>query len=485
MRRRWWGLAGGLGSLAIFVAVLVPLRHHVTVSTDALVLIVPVVIGAAVGGFMAGAVTVAAGFLAFDYFFIPPYGTLEVRSGQYWIALVVYVVVMLVVAQIVDALDVTRREARRGREVMRQISAVSESLVAEQPVDELLRSIVSTARTVFQVPGVALLQLNEGRLVVVASAGESLTAEDLAHLEPGSGRPVPVGADGHGHEGLRTVALSTSGRAVAMLALRGEPQATPEREVLYTFANDAALALERAQLRDQALRTHLLEEADRFRHGLIGAVSHDLRTPLATIKVASSTLVERGASLPVADAEELHHLIEVEADRLTRMVANLLDLSRLEAGVLTLHRVPTKASELIDDAISAVRSTVGRQRLAVDIDPDVPAVDVDRALMTQVLVNLLDNALRHGPPTGTVTIAVERGDRRVVLSVADQGPGVPAAQRDLIFDRFTQFDTGGRAGLGLTIARTFVEAHGERIWCEGAASGGAKFCLTMPVVAEH
>jgi K+-sensing histidine kinase KdpD len=484
MRRRRWGLGAGLTSLAVLVAVLVPLRHPVTVSTDALVLIVPVVLGVAVGGFVAGAVTVIAGFLALDYFFIPPYGTLEVSTGQYWVALAVYAVVMLLVAQIVDALDVTRREAHRGREVMSQISAVSESLVADQPVEDLLRSIVTTAQAVLRVPGVALLQLNEGRLVVVASAGEPLTEEDLAHLDPGSGRPVHVGTDRDGHERLRTVALSTSGRAVAMLALRGEPAASPEREVLYTFANDAALALERAQLRDQALRTHLLEEADRFRHGLMGAVSHDLRTPLATIKVASSTLVERGASLPAADVDELHHLIEVEADRLTRMVANLLDLSRLEAGVLTLHRGPTKASELVDDALSAVRSTIGRQRVAVEIDPAVPALDVDRTLMTQVVVNLLDNALRHGPPTGTVTIAVERRDREVVLSVADEGPGVPESQRGLVFDRFTQFDTGGRAGLGLTIARTFVEAHGQRIWYEEAPGGGARFCLTLPVVEE-
>ena len=473
-------MAAGLGSLAVLASLLVPLRSVLAISTDALVLIVPVVLGVAVGGFLAGAVTVVAGFLVYDFFFIPPYGTLQVSSGQDWVALAVYVVVMLLVARIVAALDVTRSEARHGREVVRQMAAVSESLVADEPVETLLRSVVATARAVFGVRGAALLQLRDGHLAVVASSGEPLTTEDLARLDPASGRPVTVGPDVLDHGGLRAVALSSSGRAVAMLALRGEPETPTEREVLTAFANDAAVALERARLRGEALRAQLLEEADRFRHGLMGAVSHDLRTPLATIKIASSTLLERGASLAAPDADELHRLIDVEADRLTRMVTNLLDLSRLEAGVLTLHHEVTTARALIDDALAAVRTSLARQRVVVDVDADVPTLSVDPGLMNQVLVNLLDNALRHGPPTGTITVTVTRQGPHVVLSVDDEGPGVREDQRGDVFNRFTQFDTGGRSGLGLTIARTFVEAHGERIWCETAPGGGARFSLTLP-----
>ncbi len=481
MRRRAWGLGAGLASLALLAALLVPLRHVVNVSTDALVLIVPVVLGVALGGFVAGAVTVVAGFLVYDFFFIPPYGTLQVSSGQDWIALAVYGVVMLLVARIVDARDTMRSEARRGREVMHQVSAVSASLVADQPVDTVLQAIVTTARAVFGVAGAALLQLHENRLVVVASSGDPLSAQDLEHLDPGSGRPVPLAPHVQDHAGLRTVALSTSGRAVAMLALRGESDVTPELEVLSTFANDAAIALERAQLREEALRAELLEEADRFRHGLIGAVSHDLRTPLATIKLASSTLLERGPALADANAAELHQLIEAETDRLTRMVTNLLDLSRLEAGALRLQRVPTAASVLVEEALRAVHSTRGDHDITVDYDRNLPLLDVDRGLMNQVLVNLLDNALRHSPPGASVTVSVTRHDTAIVMLVDDDGPGVPEEQRSLVFDRFTQFDTGGRAGLGLTIARTFVEAHGGRISCEAAPGGGARFSVALPL----
>jgi two-component system sensor histidine kinase KdpD len=464
-------------------AAMLPLRSHLSVSTTALVLVIPVVVGAVIGGFIAGAASVAAGFLVYDFAFIPPYKTLHVGSAQNWTALVVYVVVMLLVARIVDALDRTRGEATRSHDVMRRVAEVSELLVGEQPVSELLKTIVASAQTVFSVPGVSLLELEGGRLVVVASAGEPLTSEELHQLDPHSGVPIRVGTAPGGADELRTVALSSSGRAIGILAMRGAPIEANDRAILNTFANDAALALERAQLREQALRSKLLEEADRFRRGLLGAVSHDLRTPLATIKVASSTLNDREAFLSPEDSRELHRLIEIESDRLTRLVTNLLDMTRIEAGVLTLNRAVAPVSELVKDAITVMGSTLSDQRLEVNVPDSLPDVDVDQVLIGQALVNLLDNAARHSPPHGTITVTGERRGERIVLSVADQGPGVPPSDRETIFDRFTQLSTGGRAGLGLTIAKTFVEAHGEDVWYEEVPEGGARFVISLPRAA--
>jgi two-component system sensor histidine kinase KdpD len=466
-------------------AVLLPLRSHVTVSTVALVLVIPVVVGAVIGGFTAGVASVVAGFFVYDFAFVPPYRTLTVGSSQNWIALGVYVVVMLLVARIVDLLDITRSEARRGQEVLRRVSEVSELLIGDQFVDDLLKTIVATARTVFNVPGVSLLELEEGRLVVVASDGEPLTSEELRQLDPHSGQPIRVGTTSGSTNDLRTVALSSSGRPLGILAMRGVPIQESESAVLNTFANDAALALERAQLREQALRTKLLEESDRFRRGLMGAVSHDLRTPLATIKVASSTLANRDASLAADDANELHQLIDLETDRLTRLVTNLLEMTRIEAGVLTLHRVATPVRELVDDALATMASSIDGQRVDVVLSPGLPDVDVDRVLIGQVLVNLLDNALRHAPAKSVITVTSERRDTRVILSVADEGPGVPLGDRETIFDRFTQFSTAGRAGLGLTIVKTFVEAHGEQVWYEEVPEGGARFALSLPAFVDE
>ncbi len=480
MQRRLLGSIIGVGAALAFGAALLPLRSHVSVSTTALVLVVPVVVGAVVGGFTAGAIAVVAGFLIYDFAFIPPYNTLHVGAAQNWTALLVYVVVMLLVARIVDALERTRGDAQHSHDVMLRVSEVSELLVGDQPVESLLKTIVGTAQTVFNVPGVSLLELEGGRLVVVASAGEPLTPEELHQLDPHSGLPIRVGTAPGAVNELRTVALSSSGRPLGILAMRSVPVEENDRALLNTFANDAALALERAQLREQALRSKLLEEADRFRRGLLGAVSHDLRTPLATIKVASSTLNNRAAFLSEANSRELHQLIEIESDRLTRLVTNLLDMTRIEAGVLKLDRTRTPTSELVKEAITAIGSTLRDLHLEVDVPDSLPDVDVDHVLIGQALVNLLDNAVRHSPPHGTITVRGESRGDQIVVSVADQGPGVPPADRETIFDRFTQLSTGGRAGLGLTIAKTFVEAHGESVWYEEVPEGGARFLISLP-----
>ncbi len=479
MQRRLVGSVVGVVSAVGGGAAMVPIRSDLSVSTVALVLVVPVVVGAAVGGFGAGCASVTAGFLVYDFAFIKPYGTLSVGRAQNWTPLVVYVVVMVLVARIVDALEVTRSEATHGQEVLRRVSEVSEQLVGSQPVDVLLETIVHSAQNLFKVPGVSLLVLEDGRLVVAACAGAPLREDELRQLDPQSGLPVRVGVAPDEGEVLRTIALTTAERPVGILAMRGSDIQNSERDALRTFANDAALALERAQLREQAVRARFLEEADRFRHGLMGAVSHDLRTPLATIKVASSTLSGRADALSSEDARELHHLIEVEADRLTRLVTNLLDMSRIDAGALSLHREVTTVERLIDDALAVMSTTLRDSQLSVSVAASLGPVNVDRVLTGQVMVNLLDNALRHAPLESVITVSGESREDRVVIAVTDRGPGVAPNDRATIFDRFTQFNTGGRAGLGLTIATTFVEAQGERLWYEEPSGGGASFVFSL------
>jgi two-component system sensor histidine kinase KdpD len=331
------------------------------------------------GGFVAGSSSVIAGFLIYDFVFIPPYGTLNVGTAQNWTALIVYVVVMLLVAQVVARVDAARAESQRGAEAMGRLYEVSELLVGDQSVGELLEKIVITARTMFDVPGVSLLVLENGRLTVAATSGEALSADELRQLAPDSGLPVSVGTAPRTVGELRAIALSAAGRPVGMLAMHNLPVNETDRAVLNTFANDAALALERAQLREQALRTHLLEEVDRLRHGLMGAISHDLRTPLATIKVASSTLVSRANVLSAGDTYELHHLIEIESDRLTRLVTNLLDMTRIEAGVFSVRRSPTRVADIVRDAVDALAPTWSERRIVIDVDDSLPLVDVESA----------------------------------------------------------------------------------------------------------
>ena len=484
MRTRLTGSTIGIAAAIALGAAMLPWRSHLSVATPGLVLVVPVVAGVIVGGYTAGVLSVTAGFLVYDDLFIPPYNRLSVGTGQNWVVLGVYVVVMLLVAQVAAHLKTARSDAQRREDEARRLFTLSELLVENGSIDELLETIVSAIWTVFEVDGVALLLPIDDRLSVVASSGTEMSDQDLHQLDPNSGLPVRVGITGDAAGELRAVALTAASGPVGMLVLRALSGSAADRAILGTFANHAALALERVQLRAQAVRNELLEEVDRVRRDLLGAVSHDLRTPLATIKVASSTLLDPGVTLAEGDVDELYGLIDVQTDRLTRLVTSLLDMNRYQAGALQLDRRPAAVLDLVAEALAGLRPTLGDRVVDLDLPDALPAVDVDPILIGQILVNLLDNADRHSPPGSPIVVAAEAGGGRVILSVADRGAGVPTDERDTVFQSFVRFDTGGRAGLGLAIAKAFVEAHCERIWIEDVPGGGARFVFTLPIATS-
>jgi len=482
MRRRLMGLAVGLGATVVFTLILLPLRSHASVSTVTLIFIIPAIAAEVTGGVTAGLTTVALCAVLLDFYFIVPYGTLSIGSTQNWVGLGVYLVVVALVAVVVARLKNARSDAERHALNLRRIYELSELLVQDRSNDDLLVSIVHAVQNVFAIETVSLFVLDDGHLTVAASVGPALSSTELDQLDPQPGRSVSMSTALGSTSDLRTVSLAASGRPVGVLVLKGARFSDEDREMLVTFANDAAIAMERAQLREQATRTTLLEEVDRLRQGLMGAVSHDLRTPLATIKVASSTLVTRARQISAEDAHELHELIEIESDRLTRLVSNLLDMTRIEAGVLEVHRAPTDVLTLVEDSLAVLAQGLRRDQIVVDVPAGLPVVDIDHVLITQVLVNLVDNALRHSPEDGLITVSAFRDGVQVRVAVDDEGPGVAPRDRLNIFNRFVKFDTGGRAGLGLTIAKTFIEAHGERIWCEESASGGGRFVFSLPTL---
>jgi two-component system sensor histidine kinase KdpD len=470
---------------------MVPLRGHINVATPALVLVVPVVAGVAVGGFAAGLVATALCFLVYDFVFLPPYYTLYVDRAEDWVALGVYAVVMVLVARVVAAANLAKAESEQSAREVRRLFDLSEMLVRELPAPKLLDTIVSSVKSGFNLEGVALLLPGaDGGLEVVASAGVPLSELDTQRLSARAEGPVhlvPVAAAGGGY--FQTVALVATGQAIGLLAVRGSGGPKAEQELLRAFANHLALALERARLREEAVRARLLEEIDTLRRALVGAVSHDLRTPLATIKLSASALVDSGASLSPEDIKELAELVDAQADRLDRLVSNLLDMTRIQSGALELRRQPAALGDLVDEALLVLGRSGRSAEVDLVVPDDLPLVDVDHVLVRQVLANLLDNALRHSPPRGAVTVPAQRGaDGKVEVRVTDSGPGVPPAERERIFQVFNRREAGGRGGLGLAIVQAFLEAHGERIWVEDAGPvarpRGASFVFTLPTVAR-
>ncbi len=480
-----------ISTAAALSGLMVPLRDQVNVATPALVLVVPVVGGVTVGGFAAGLVATAICFFVYDFVFLPPYYTLYVDRAEDWVALGVYAVVMVLVARVVAAANLAKAESEQRATEIRRLFDLSEMLVRELPAPKLLDSIVSSVKSGFNLEGVALLLPDvDGGLDVVATAGVPLSEIDTQRLAAGAGDPVHLGPVASERGNFQTVALVATGHAVGLLAVRGSGGSKAEQELLRAFANHLALALERARLREEAVRARLLEEVDALRRALVGAVSHDLRTPLATIKLSASALVDSGTSLSPDDIKELAELVDGQADRLDRLVSNLLDMTRIQSGALELRCQPAALGDLVDEALAVLGRSDRSAQVSWTAADDLPLVDVDHVLVCQVLANLLDNALRHSPARSLVTVsAVPTGSGKVEVRVTDSGPGIPAEERDRIFQVFNRREAGGRGGLGLAIVQAFLEAHGEHIWVEDAPRGhgtrGASFVFTLPTVPEE
>ncbi len=469
-----------------------------SVTVAALVLVVPVVAGVAVGGFPAGLVGVAVGFLAYDYVFIPPYYTLVVGAPQNWVALGVYAVVVVLVARVVANLKDARSRAISWEQDTRRLFGLSDMLLEEKPLPELAELVAASVLGAFSLRSVVLLLPTgpKGDLEVTAAAGVPLSACELDQVNPPSGRLASVGAGNPAplskdvspkarQHRIYSLALTASGRPVGLLGVSGPRLGQHEQELLLAFANHIALALDRARLREKALRTQLLEEIDRIRSTLLGAVSHDLRTPLATIKASASTLRDPAAELRGEDRDELITLIDTQSDRLARMVTSLLDMTRVQSGALGLRLKTVGLKDLVEDALGVLGSG-WPYRVEVRLDEKLPEVEVDFLLIRQVLVNLLENGLNHAPEgTAVVVSARQLTSGRVAVQVEDQGPGVSSQERERVFDMFVRTSSsgnglGGGAGLGLFIAKAFLEAHGQTISVESGSGGGARFVFTLP-----
>lgn len=481
MKRIVIGTLAALASMALLTGVMLPLRAHLSIATTALVLVVPVVIGVVVGGFVVGVLGVIAGFLVYDFFFIPPYLTLWVGRGQNWAALVVYVAVMLPVARTVAGLNAARaRERRQGAE-LKELFELSGLLLEDKKLDELLTAVVTMVAEVFGSRQVAVFLPRDGNLEVAAAFGDPLSAEQIRRVLPSPGELARLSAHPDVRGEVLVHALTASGRPVGLLVLSAETAAGLEREPLSLFANQIALAVERAQLREQVLRTRLNEEFARLAKTLVAAVSHDLRAPLARIKASSSTLADHEIDLDQPTRQSLAALIDRQADRLADLVQNLLDMSRIQAGVLQPRRTTTSLPELVDRVLGDLSPALHRHPVRLDLPDTLPSVEVDVTLISRVLTNLLENAIRHAPKGTAITIGAERRPPdAVAMFVTDHGPGVNPDQRDEIFGLLARRDSDAGAGLGLSIARTFVEAHGQRIWVDDAPHGGARFWFTLP-----
>jgi two-component system sensor histidine kinase KdpD len=428
---------------------------------------------------------------AFDFFFVPPHLTLAVDDAQYLVTLAVLSTVALVISRLTGALRTRVDEARAREQRTGALYRLSRELAGTREVGELLR--IALRHVAEGVPGDAAILLPDATDRVTRQAAEppefdldererAVAQWAFAHNQlAGRGTATLAGA------GALYLPLSASQGAVGVLALRpADPRALDAPEQLHylgTFASQIALAIERAILAERAHQAQLTMEAERLRNALLSAVSHDLRTPLAGIRGAATGLVTGGEALDAVTRAELAESIADEAERLDRLLGNLLDMTRLEAGVVQPKREWHPLEEIVGAALARLAAPLRDRPVQVSIPADLPLVCIDGMLIEQVLINLLENALRYTPAGSPIEISATAGEAQVTVEVADRGAGLLPGEAERIFEKFRR-GTGGRAegtGLGLTICRGFVAAHGGRIWAENRPGGGARFRFDLPI----
>ena len=432
---------------------------------------------------------------AFDFLFVPPHYTFAVADTQY----VVTLVVMTLAAFLIGTLTVRIKEqAEIARQRERRTSALyslSRELASTRNLDTMISAVRRHVEEIFECPMEVLLEGEGGRLEIRAAGAEPFVTspKELAvaqwvheHSETaGRGTSTLAGA-----QALHLPLLGSLG-PVGVLAVRLDsaqgPLGTDQRHLLEAFANQSALALERALVAREAHRQRLAAEGERLRNAILAAVSHDLRTPLAAICGAASSLATSQDKLDPAASRELVLTIHEEAERMNRLANNLLDMGRLQSHGVVLHREWQPLEEVFGSALDQLDRHLEGREVVPRVPEDLPLVPIDAVLIERVLVNLLENALHYTPPGSPIELTASAAGGEVTVAVLDRGPGLSPGEERQIFEKFFRGESAKSSrgiGLGLAVARAIVEAHGGRIWAENRPGGGAAFRFSLPLSGE-
>ena len=430
-----------------------------------------------------------ASVAALDFFFVPPVFTFAVSDVRYLFTFVVMLVVGLVTSSLAARIRMQAEAARHREQRTAALYAMSRELASTRGLDELLKIAVRHISEVFRSQIIVLLPEPGDNSLVSWTGGQfTLDSNDLGvakwvhehHQAAGLGTATLPGAT------ALYLPLQAPRGPVGVLGIRPADRhaldSPDQLHQLETFANQTALAMERAHLADEAQQAQVRVETERLRNSLLSSVSHDLRTPLATITGAATTMLDNTAKLDAKTRQELLESVREEADRLNRLVQNLLEMTRLESGALQLRKEWHPVEEVIGAALSRLGKQLAGRRVDTHVPPDLPLAPIDDVLIEQVLVNLLDNAVKYTPGTSPIRILATSSGEAVTVEVADRGPGLPRGEEDRVFEKFYRGTTGGRgAGLGLAIAQGIVKAHGGHIWAQNLPEGGVAFLFTLPV----
>jgi two-component system sensor histidine kinase KdpD len=468
---RWLGPVAGTVLPFVLTALLANLRTRTNLVSDVMIMLIGVVLVARLGGLLSALFTAVTASLLLNYYFIPPFYRFTITDSNNIVALAVFVAVALTVASVVD---IAARQTRRAGSASAQAETLSELAVSVLRGDEAISALLNRFRETFGMDSVALLERADPTAPIRPDELDDPNAWRLVAATSASGA-MPCRMPGEAD------VLAAAGPD-AMLVLKGRALTADDQRVLTAFAAQAAVALDRSRLARKAAEAEPLAEADKMRTALLAAVSHDLRTPLAAARLSVASLEDTSIDWSPEDRADLLAGARESLDRLNRLVENLLDMSRLQAGALKLDLEPTSVEDVVAAALDSLGG-VDRSRLELGGVRDVPDVAADPALLERAVANLMANALKHGTDQHPVTLTASALGDTVELRVIDRGPGLRPEDFGRVFTPFQRFgdrDNTTGVGLGLALSRGLVEAMGGTLTPEETPGGGLTMVVTLP-----
>ena len=429
--------------------------------------------------------------VSFEFFFIPPLFSFAVSDLRHIVTFSVMFTVAVVVSHLTKRIRDQADAAQRREGNTASLYALSREIGLADSREALLESAARHVREVFDAKVAVFLPVQGEEIEAVLADEEFMRApqgpENAASWAWRHQRRTGAGTDLLPSAAALFVPLKGSRRPVGVLGLlpstTGQERDVQEMQLLETFAGLIGSALERTALAEEARQATLRAETEQLRNALLSSVSHDLRTPLAVVTGATSALLGDHAPTDEAKRRTLIMTAHEEAQRLNRLVRNLLDMTRLDAGALKVRKELQPLEEVVGAALNRLDDRLRGRHVGTSIPDDLPLVPFDGILIEQVLINLVENAVKHTPSGSPIDVLARELDGEVEIEVADRGPGVDRANEERVFEKFfrAQEGEGGGVGLGLTICRGIVSAHVGRIWVQGRPGGGASFRFTLPL----
>jgi len=469
-----------------------PLRPFVTPTNLVMLYLVAVILAAVWLGRWPAIMASFLSVIAFDVIFVPPYYTFVVADAEYLLTFAGLLAVGLVISTLAARAQEQARAARRREAQTAALYELNQRLANVSNLPDIALTAVNHVQATFNSPAALFLpdETNEHLTLQANTIGFDLEADGHAVADWAFRHGQPAGRFTDTLTGVAGyyLPLQTSGQLVGVMCIEFPDDykrsfAGEQRYLLNSFSSQVALALEKARLAEQARRARLLEETEKLQTTLLNSISHDLRTPLASITGALSSLLNDANLLTTAAQHDLAHNAWEQALRLNRLVGNLLDMTRLESGAMKVICQPYDVEELVGATLAHMPNRLQGRIIHPNIPNDLSPVAIDLALMIQALMNLVDNALKYAPPSEPIEIEAYQEPQAAIIAVKDRGPGLPEAELERIFSKFFRLNPGGigGTGLGLSIARGIVEAHNGRIWAQNRPGGGAVFLMALPL----